>query len=281
MLDIGLLSSILVIVAVMYAAARWAPVGSMHANETIDRLYLPALAAIFSGRVAAAALDDPTSLRSLRALLVLRGGVEFWPGVAVGVAVLALGLRRSGRPIRVDLVDLAPFMLWGYGAWELTCWLRDGCFGPATAFGLTPDGLTRPQFPVGLVMGMSIVGLGFVVRHLWALEPNRRLLVALGGVASVRAIGSIWLPHLGSGMTRHHEQSVAIALVAVVALGFGWWRTERARRVPVGDQTRADPDDVDAATEAQIRPHRVFRPRPGLPVESPLPSEVAGDLPDA
>ena len=260
MLDIGLLVSMFVILCVLYAAARWAPVGSMASNETVDRLYLPAFAGVLGGRVVAAALDDPTSLRSLRALLVLRGGVEFWPGVAVGVLALVVGLRRAGAPVMLDLVELTPFVLWGYGAWELTCFLRDGCFGPPVPFGLVPDGLSHPQFPVGLVQGAAVVGLGFLVRHLWSAGPVQRLLVAVAGLAAIRAVGSFWLPHLGSGLTRQHWQSLAVAVLAGASLAITSRRS--IARTPADD-----PDEVPTAPEVrpaleQIRPHRVFRSGP-------------------
>jgi hypothetical protein len=281
MLDTGLLGSIAVILGCLYAAARWAPVGSMHHNETVDRLYLPTFAAIAAGRVFAAALDDRTSLRSLRALLILRGGVEFWPGVAVGIAAVAIGLRRAGRPVLVDLVDLAPFALWGYGAWELTCWLRDGCFGPRFPIGLTPDGFSHPQLPIGLLMGAAIVALGFVIRHDWTLAAGRRLLGAIAGVAVVRALGSFWLPHLGDGLTRQHWQSIAIA--AVASGGFaasGWWAAH-ARKIPEHNDDERDPDLATGPTRPSpppevIRPQRVYRSGPVRapgPVEPDRPTE--------
>lgn len=248
MLDIALLGSVLVIVTSLYIAARWAPVASMHANEAIDRLYLPTFAAILAARVVAAALDDPTSLRSLRSLLVVRGGLEFWPGVAAGLAVLAAGLRRSGRPVLVELVDLAPFALWGYGAWELTCWLRDGCYGPEAPFGLVPDGLSEPQLPMGLLMGGTLVLLGFVVRHAWSITPGARLLLAVGGAAAIRAVGSFWLPHLGAGLTRQHWQSLAVVAVATFWFGLSTWQSARVRRVPLLEDK---PGDVAASTERQ------------------------------
>jgi hypothetical protein len=263
MLDIGLLGSVVVIIGCLYAAARWAPVGSMPSNETVDRLYLPGLAALAVGRAVAAALDDRTSLGSLRAMLVLRGGVEFWPGVVAGAAVAAVGLRRAGRPVVVDLVELAPFALWGYGAWELTCWLRDGCFGPELPIGLVPDGLTHPQLPIGLFVGIAVVALGFVVRHDWSLGPHRRLLLALAGVAAARAVGSIWLPHLGGGLTRQHWESIAVAVAAAAALASAGWWAARARAVPLAEEHEpGESGDPTLTSSPIVRPHRVFRSGP-------------------
>ena len=269
MLDAGLIGSIVVILGCLYAAARWAPIGSMHPNEAVDRLYLPTFAAVAAGRVVAAALDDPTSLRSLRSMLILRGGVEFWPGVVAGLAALALGLRRADRPVLVDVVELAPFALWAYGAWEATCLLRDGCFGPHVPFGPTPDGLTHPQLPIGLLMGAGVVGLGFYVRHAWALGPARRLLVALAGVATIRAAGSFWLPHLGDGLTRQHWQSIAVAVVAGSWLGLATARSHSARLVPEADPDEPIAPKRPAPPMEQIRPERVFRHGPLHPQRPP------------
>lgn len=274
MLDGGLIGSILVILGCLYAAARWAPVGSMHPNEAVDRLYLPAFAAVAVGRIVAASLDDPTSLRSLRAMLVLRGGVEFWPGVIAGLAALMLGLRRADRPVLVDVVELAPFALWAYGAWEATCLLRDGCFGPHIPFGPTPDGLRHPQLPIGLLMGIGVVALGFYVRHAWPLGPVRRLLVALTGVAAIRAVASLWLPHLGDGFTRQHWQSIAVTVAAGGWLAAATARAHAARQVP-----ELDPDEPQAPRRPappmdQIRPRRAYRPGP---VHHPPPSARADD----
>lgn len=262
MVDSGLIGSILVVLGCLYAAARWAPIGAMHPNEAVDRLYLPAFAAVSAGRLAAAALDDPTSLRSLRSLLILRGGVEFWPGLIVGTAALILGLRRAGRPVLVDLVELTPFALWGYGAWEATCLLRDGCFGPRTPIGPTPPGLTHPQLPVGVLMGAAVVGLGLYVRHAWAIGPTRRLLAALAGLAALRSVSSIWLPHLGDSLTRQHWQSVVVAIVAGGWLGLATMRAASARHVPDLEPGEDPHPRQPAPPMEQIRPQRVFRHGP-------------------
>lgn len=262
MVDSGLIGSILVVLGCLYAAARWAPIGSMHPNEAVDRLYLPTFAAVAAGRFAAAALDDPTSLRSLRSMLILRGGVEFWPGLIIGTAALIIGLRRADRPVLVDLVELTPFALWGYGAWEATCLLRDGCFGPRMRIGPTPPGLAHPQMPVGLLVGAAVVGLGLYVRHAWAIGPTRRLLAALAGLAAIRAVSSIWLPHLGDSFTRQHWQSIFVAVVAGGWLGLATMRAASARHVPEIDPDADLHPRQPAPPMEQIRPQRVFRHGP-------------------
>ena len=232
MLDFGLLTSAITIVAVVAIAARWAPTPALGRRGVADRLDAPVIAGVLVGRLVAAALDDPASLRSVRALLVIRGGVEFWPGVAAVVAALVWGMRRRREePAALTLAELAPFMLWGYATWEATCLLRDGCYGPASSLGLVPDGLGTRQFPVGLVVAAAIAALGVAVRQLWGWTARAKLLAAVGGVAAARSVASIWLPRLSDDFTRQHVQSLAVlggcALLVARAGTRGWVRRTR------------------------------------------------------
>ena len=215
MADRGLLFSGVVIAALLYAASRWLPVGRFERSEVLDQLVVPVVAGVLAGRAVAAALDDPASLRSLRAFLVIRGGVELWPGVAAAAGALAVGLRRRGgpEPVLDGLAVLAPFLLLAYAGYEATCVLRDGCYGPASPVGLVPDGLQTRQFPVGLVVAAVVLGLAWRLAT-WSTDAGVKLVVAVGGVAMARAVASIWLPRLGDGLTRPHRESIAIAVVA-------------------------------------------------------------------
>lgn len=228
MLDFGLLATGAAIWLVLAAAARWAPTSVIDRGELLDRLALPAVAGLLAGRLVAAVLDDPASLRSVRAFLVIRGGVEFWPGVLVTVGVLAAGIRRRRRGIAFDLAELAPFLLWGYATYEATCLVRDGCYGPASAIGLTPDGLRTTTFPVGLVAAAAIAILAIAVRQLWGWPPLSRIALAVGGVAAVRSVASIWLPRLGDELTRQHVESLGV--LAVVSLAAAYLRMVHVRR---------------------------------------------------
>ena len=232
MLDFGLLTSAITIVAVVGLAARWAPTPALGTRGVADWLDGPVVVGVLVGRLAAAALDDPPSLRSIRALLVIRGGVEFWAGVAAALAVLAWGMRRRREePVALTLAELVPFLLWGYAAWEATCVLRDGCYGPASSIGLVPDGLDTRQFPVGLVVAVAVAALGVAVRHLWGWPPWAKLVAAAAGVAAARSVASIWLPRLSDDLTRQHVQSVAVltgcALVLAGAAARTWLRRTR------------------------------------------------------
>lgn len=240
MLDVGLLVSGIAIVAVVWAAARWTAPGLFERNEVIDRLTIPLIAGVLAGRLAAVVLDDSTSLGSIRVLLVIRGGVEFWPGVAAAGLTLMIGLRRSRCPQpALYAAALVPYLLWVYATYEVTCLLRDGCYGPASPVGLVPDGLSARQFPVGVAAGLAVGVLGLVVHRLWALSPVTKIAVSVGGVAAIRAVASIWLPRLDDGLTRQHLQSVAVAVTVAAGLGVA----HLAKRVRAGHE----PPTVESA----------------------------------
>lgn len=224
MLDTGLLLTGVLLWLVLTVAARRAPVPGMTHSEVLDRLMGPALAGLVIGRLVAVVLDDPASLRSLRALLVIRGGVEFLPGVAVAMGVLGWELRRHGRGVWRGFADLAPFALWGYATYEATCVVRDGCYGPASPVGLMPDGLRTRMFPVGLAVGLIVALIGLWVRSsTWS--ATAKLLLAVGGVTAVRALAAIWLPRIGGGLTRPHVESVAV-LLGVLAIAMITYRKQ-------------------------------------------------------
>lgn len=247
MLDLGLLVTGVVIWVGLFAAVRWAPTVHYERTELLDGLYGPALAAVLVGRLTAAALDDPASLGSIRALLVVRGGVEFWAGAAMLFAMLwRSSRRRHGRNWPVALAELAPFVLWGYAIYEATCILRDGCYGPTSTVGFVPDGLSQRHFPIGLALGAAVALLGLTIRHLWATPPREKLLLAVGGVATARAVASVWLPRLGDGLTRQHTESVVVAALALVWVGWLRWRRrsrplEPGSTLPRPARSRIDP----------------------------------------
>lgn len=248
MLDLGLLATGVVIWAVLAASARWAPTSSFRREEIIDRLYLPAFTGLLVGRVVAVILDDPTSLRSLRALMVVRSGVEFWPAVAAALAVVAWSLRRGRRDVLLGLAELAPFLLWAYAAYEASCVLRDGCYGPVSAFGLIPDGLQTRQLPIGLLVALAATALAFAMRQLWSLTPGEKVLLAVGGLALIRSVAAFWLPRIGPGLTRPHVESLTItAAVLFVAGAMVLRRCLRRRSIPTAtsDASRTRPPRKD------------------------------------
>lgn len=212
MLDTGLVLTGVVLVAVLYGTARWVPAAGIERGAAADRLLIPAIAGLAAARVAAATLDDRASLGSLRALLVVRGGVDFWPGVAMFLALLVWTVRRDREPVLMTVAELVPFALWSYAAFEAACLLRDGCYGPTSTLGFVPEGLRTRMFPVGLVIAIVVALLGCSVRSLWSWAPRSRLVLAAGGLAVTRAVAAIWLPRLGDDATRQQMESAVVAV---------------------------------------------------------------------
>lgn len=215
MIDVGLLVSVVIVWAVVVATARFAP-PAIDDPGAIDRLYLPAAGGVIIGRLVAILLDDPSSLDSIRSWLIIRSGVEFWAGVAAFTVLVCVSLRRSSIAPAGWLSEIAPHLLWAYAAYEVTCVAREGCFGPASPIGLQPDGLDTAQVPIGIVVAVAVALLGLAVRYLWGLSPVEKLALAIGGLAAIRSIAAIWLPRLGSTLTRAHRESIAVALGVAV-----------------------------------------------------------------
>lgn len=233
MVDVGLVVTGLLIVVILHVAVRWAPPHWHERREVLDALYGPAIVGVLAARLVAVMLDDPTSLGSIRALLVIRGGVEFWAGAAALLAVMWRGARRRhGRAWSDALVDLVPFVLWAYATYEATCVVRGGCYGPPTALGLVPEGLRERQLPVGLAVGAVVTVLGVVVYRLARWPTGERALLAVAGVATTRALASLWLPRLSDGLTRQHRESIVIAVVSLAALAASRWRTSAGATEP-------------------------------------------------
>ena len=232
MIDFGLLVSIVVAVGVPALLVHWWPLTTYgDAVGFVDVAIGPAFAGLAVGRLAAVTLDDPASLNSIPDLLIVRSGVEFWPGVAAATLAVLWAARRSGVPPLDRLADMVPLSMIGYAGYEAACLFRDGCFGPHTAIGLRPAGLSTTMLPIGLLMGVGTVGAAVAVRSLRARRWPGSVVVLAGGVgvATVRAVGSFWLPHVGTGLTRQHLASIAVAVVGSVGLFFAVTLAPRQR----------------------------------------------------
>ncbi|MAT05889.1 MAG: hypothetical protein CL424_12695 [Acidimicrobiaceae bacterium] len=224
MIDVGLLLTMAVAIGLPALVARWWHLATVDTSiGFFDVAVGPAFAGLAAGRFVAVAIDDPNALTSLSDLLIIRSGVEFWPGVVAALAVAAWGAHRAGVAVVDRWSDLTPLALVGYAAYEAGCLVRDGCFGPSAAVGLTPSGTATTMVPVGVLAAAAVAG-GAVVLH---REQRRRTsgLIVAGGVfvvAAVRSIGSVWLPHVGDGLTRQHWSSLVVAFASiVVAVGLG------------------------------------------------------------
>ena len=227
MIDQGLLVSIVVIAVVVSALNRALPPTTIDRPRVVDELSTAAIVGVLAGRVVAMALDDPSGLSRVGDILVIRGGVEFWPGVLAGAAAIAWRASRGAR--LMTLIDMTPPFLWGYAAYELTCLVRAGCFGPESAVGLRPDGLGTRQLPVGVLVGLVVATLGVVLRRWRCQSRALQVAVAIGALAVTRSVASVWLPRVSAGLTRQHITSLAVAGAATV-VGGGIAITQRGVR---------------------------------------------------
>lgn len=213
----------IVAVGVPSLVARWWPLTTFAEPVGFaDVAIWPAFAGLAVGRLVAVGIDGPSSLGSVSDLLIVRSGVEFWPGVAAAMLVTAWSAHRSRVAPLDRLADLVPLALIGYAGYEVTCLVRDGCYGPETSLGLQPPGTSTGMLPIGILASIAIV-VGAVVLHRqlgrWSLW-----IVVTGGVtvvAGVRSLAATWLPHIGDGLTRQHWSSIAVLALAALALTGG------------------------------------------------------------
>lgn len=220
MIDYGLLVGLIAAFAVPATVARrWRletfdpPVGF------VDAVLGPATVSLIVGRLSALALDDPRSLTKVADLLVIRSGVEFWPGVAAGMLFVLWTARRTTVSPVMRLAALAPLCMVGYAAYEASCVLRDGCYGPSSSVGLHPQGIASTVLPIGILVA-GVVAVGAIVLRGIAQGDGAAttvVVVAVGWVAVVRSLASVWLPKVGSGLTRQHRTSIVVAVAAI-----GW-----------------------------------------------------------
>ncbi|MEM8922351.1 MAG: prolipoprotein diacylglyceryl transferase family protein [Actinomycetota bacterium] len=217
MIDFGLLLSMLAVVGVPTLLQRRWPLRTADGASFTDLAVIAIIAGVIVGRIVSVAVESPGSLGRVGDLLIIRSGVDFWPGAVAGLAVLWWDARRVGVSLVDRLADLAPLGLMAYAAYEACCLFRDGCFGPVSAFGLRPPGVATAMVPIGLIVAAAVVGLALIVRRAdgggWGAPTV--VVGAVAGVAVVRSVASIWLPHVGDGLTRHHWLSIAVAAVAV------------------------------------------------------------------
>ena len=232
MMDRGLFLSIVAVVAVVYVTARLARPHTLAPTQVFDVLMGPTMAAAIVGRLTAMALTDWRSFTEVRDILVFRGGLEFWPGLAAGLMVLWRGARRDNADPLLRLVDLLPYVLWAMAAFDVTCLLREGCFGPTSPIGLVPTGLQSRVLPVGILVAAITALTGTAIRRRWPAQPLTTVLLALLFVAGQRSIASIWLPRFGDDPTRQQLQSIAVTAAAIITIAIVIIRS-LAPRTPV------------------------------------------------
>lgn len=217
MIDLGLLATMAIVVILPTTFVRPWPESAAEAG-VIDVAGGALLLGILIGRLATVALDDPGSLTNLRDLLIIRSGVEFWPGVAAGIAWIAFHSKKEGVSPARRLAAISATSLVAWACFEFTCLLRDGCPGPRSSLGLRPDGLVERMFPVGLLVAAAAVTAAFVIRrlHRKGMPDAQVVVLSLFAIAIIRSVASIWLPRIGQGPTRQHRTSILVAAVTAV-----------------------------------------------------------------
>lgn len=219
MIDIGLVVSMIIVVTVPAVFIRPWPAAAVVAG-VLDTTLGALVIGLAVGRFAALAIDDARSLTNFRDVMIVRSGVEFWPGAVAGLAWLAYRAHRDGVSASFRLAALAPAGLIAWSCFEATCLLRDGCPGPVSAIGIRPDGLVTRMFPIGLGVAVAAAASAFALDrlHRRGLRDAYVVILAVGAVAAIRSVASIWLPHIGSGMTRQHKTSVVVLFASSVAM---------------------------------------------------------------
>ena len=188
MIDSGLLVSIAACVLAVLAVDRLHP-ASMRRSSWFDLAFLPVLSGLVAGRLVTMAIEDPAGLARLRGLVILRGGAELWPGVAVGLTVLAVRAYRGGPSFWPTTQRLAPLAVAAWGAYEAACPARGACPGPRSPIGLTPTGMLHRQLPVGLLVG--IVGVGCAAGLAARARRSTAVTTVIGSVVIVSGLRSL------------------------------------------------------------------------------------------
>ena len=230
MIDYGLVVSMIIAFGVPALVGNWWLVtGRDEPVGFLDVAVGPAFAGLAVGRLTTLALDDPNSIGSISDMLIIRSGVEFWPGVGAALAMVILSANLGLVSMSRRISDLAPLAMVGYAGYEAACIFRDGCFGPDSALGLRPPGLATTMLPIGWFMAAAVTFAAIGVRAL-VTRGHAPIVVVLAGllaVASVRAVGSIWLPHVGDGLTRQHLTSIGVVAISAIAVAIAVARSPR------------------------------------------------------
>ena len=237
MIDYGLLASMIIAFGLPALISNWWPLSERGEPVSfLDVTAVPAFVGLAVGRLTTLALDDPNSIGSVSDMLIIRSGVEFWPGVAAALITVIVAARRSDASAGRRVAELAPLAMIGYAGYEAACIFRDGCFGPDSPVGLRPPGLSTLMAPIGWFVALAVALAAFGVRSLAdrGHTPEAVASVSILAIASTRTLASFWLPHVGDGLTRPHLTSIGVVVVAAIATAATWSRvsTSAARPTP-------------------------------------------------
>ena len=234
MIDVRLMATIAIMLTIPTLFVRPWPADAATAG-VMDTSAGALFVGVIFARLSAVAFDDPGSLTNLSDLLIIRSGMEFWPGLAAATMWLAMGARRADLSIAARLAALVPAALTAWACYEATCLIRDGCPGPPSVIGLHPDGLASRMFPVGLTVAIVAGASAFLLDRLHRRGvPNPQIVVgAVAAVAGIRSVASIWLPRIGDGLTRQHRESIVAFLISSAVLVMARFRSRSQRRTAV------------------------------------------------
>lgn len=225
MIDVGLLLSVLTSLGAAIVLA-WYREPLTESSGLIDAVAWPLLVGVVVGRMTSLMLDDPSSLTNVRDILAIRGGVEFWPGLAGGLVVVSVKVRRSGLPVTARLADLAPYGLAAAAGYQATCLVREGCYGPGSPIGLRTDAFHPTVFPVELAGALVLLVAAIsLVRRRERQAPWFTIVAAVATLAVERSVTSFWLPVVGDGLSRAHVASIVVALSGALVLVVAATRT--------------------------------------------------------
>lgn len=213
MIDLGLVWTFVAMGAVVWAFGRIAEPVTLERGSLVDAMWMPLLVGATVARFVYLLLAGALVSTGIGGFLLVRNGVSFWPGLIAACAVVIAAARREGVDPWTRGADLAPVALAGYGTFDATCILRDGCYGPATVVGLTPSGLSQPQLPVGIVAVTSAL----VLERRSTLRPRTVALAALGAVAGFRWLTWFVLPRApGTGAAVQWANTIVLAGIGLV-----------------------------------------------------------------
>ena len=215
MIDVGLLASIAILLIVPSVfVPPWPSTAAV--TGLLDTAGGALLIGLVVGRLSAVAIDDPEALSRISDLLIIRSGVEFWPGVAAGTAWIAIRSKRDHIAPAQRLAALTAPALAAWACYEAACLVRDGCPGPLSSLGLRPEGLVERMFPVDVIAAAAAAGAAIATRHFHrrGMPSLQVVALAIALLAVIRSVASIWLPHIGDGLTRQHKTSLVITVIA-------------------------------------------------------------------
>jgi len=245
-IDRGLLLTMALMAVVVAAADRGIRRRGSPAEPVLSLASTPLVVGLAAARLAAVALDDPATMLRPFDLLLIRGGMELWPGVAAAAAAVWLATARTRSGTLERVAELVPFALLAYAVYEATCLLRDGCFGPSSPVGLRPGGLGPRQVPVGVFVGLTSAALAVSAwRASRFVRPSVVSAFSVLGLAASRSAAGFYLPKVSAGLTRSHRESLLVLTLALLwaAVAFSVRGRAGLGSAPVDRSAPAPSDD--------------------------------------